>query len=309
MFLRIVGISSLVTLTLVLLAKPLHAQNKPDWEEGEAKFKEKASATRLVLQRLNRGTEQADPKNKEHQEAIAFGAAYFTYMLHWKADSRKAGDINKIVEGFDKELAGFTKISQKTATMQQMLCRAVTDQAAEVIEKAIPIAAVNAARVLSLITERRNERGFLQTEKDWASDLQPRLAEGNGEHLAEVCLKILASEKANKGVRYYLFRCMAGLVATPAAALKPDTRDRLVEAAIRQIETKGEYPRDTPRSTIEGYKVLRQQAVAVLANARVPATGKEKPVVVLARVAGNDGRFVPRQGWTSAWRQRLDWPG
>ena len=63
---------------------------------------------------------------------------------------------------------------------------------------------------------------------------------------------------------------------------------------MKVVAEKVTFPKAAPREEIEGYKVLRLQAVAVLANARAPSlSAKEKPALLLAQVAVADPSIVP----------------
>jgi hypothetical protein len=98
------------------------------------------------------------------------------------------------------------------------------------------------------------------------------------------------------GVRYFLFRTLASLLGVPRQMpplVKQETEDKAYEVAARQVEKKVHFPKATPRQEVEGYKYLRLQAVRVLAQSRSPVAGKERPGLVLARVAGNDENVVP----------------
>src|SRR5262249_44113777 len=155
------------------------------------------------------------------------------------------GKMNALVEQFESRLSQMTKFRAATTAFQQMYCKQITDRAQEVILRGKPIAAVNAARILAAIPERRVDRGVLQSEKDWAEEAQPRLADGNAEHLAVVLLGLLDNPKANDAVKYYLFRGLASLLGLPrqrVALLKPDTEEKAVAAAMKFVEKKVPYP-------------------------------------------------------------------
>jgi hypothetical protein len=217
--------------------------------------------------------------------------------------------MNRLVSDFRSRLYQMTKFKATTAVYQQMYCRAVMDCAQEVILKTRqvgkreelvtkPIAAVNAARILASIPERGLERGILQTEKAWADDVAPRLAEGNGEHLATIALAILENPKLkNDGARYYLLRTLWSLLALPQDAKfrpKKETEEKVIKLAMKIVEKKMVFPRATPRGEVEGYKVLRREAVRVVAACPTPILAdKTKPALTLARIAGNDPDVAP----------------
>ena len=134
------------------------------------------------------------------------------------------------------------------------------------------------------------------SEKIWFDETQPRLADGNAEFLAESCLTLLNDAKITDGHRYYLYRCLAslvGLTGQPAPILKPETIDKILLKALEQVEKKVVFPKATMRQEIEGYKMLRQQAILVLAAGMKPVVGDKRPILALARIAGGDTSITP----------------
>lgn len=292
---------SRLLLTLLLVAAlhaPARAQRLGD---GEVAFDKKANLSNAIRKQLFKGQLKANPQNKNHVEAIEVGAKEAIYPLFWKTAGRPTpGEINGLVERFDKDMTGLSHPSARgtTAETQQLFCKHAIDAAAEVLQNdaAKPIATVNAARVLSLIPQRRALRDVLHTEKEWADDVLPRLAEGNGDHLATVCVQVLEDARTNDGTRYYLLRTLAsllGLPPQPTPLVKKETAEKAFAAATKVVEKQTPFPKATPKQEVEGYKMLRLQAVAVLAQARVPVVGKDKVALTLARVAGNDESIVP----------------
>jgi hypothetical protein len=297
-------------LVLVVLSAPANGQRL---EDGERKFEssKEYKDSKVLRRQLARGEVTADPRDKDHQQAIEVMAKEHVYGLHWTADkSFKSGEINKVVDYFTQQLSSMSanKIREKTAMAQQMFCRAVIDRCKETMPRSKPIVAVNLAMMLSRISDRRGERGLILTEKEWAEDVLPRLADGNGEHLAAVCVEILEAErskddkpknkdeKGNNGVRYYLFRALAGAMGVPSKAplLKAQTEEKAVALALGIINKEPKFARNTPPGEIEGYKVLRREAVKVVAGSRAATVGeKGQSALALARVAAGDERIKP----------------
>src|ERR1700722_11017864 len=128
------------------------------------------------------------------------------------------------------------KAKANTSQMQQLYCRQVIERAQEVIVSSKPIAGINAARILSKITERIQERGAPQSDKSWLDDVQPRLAEGNSDYLDGVLLSLLDSSKLSDGVRYYVLRSLSSLLALQKLAndlLKKETVEKSIRAAMK----------------------------------------------------------------------------
>jgi hypothetical protein len=270
-------------------------------KETEPELTAAARKTRPLAQKLLSGQEQADAKNKDHLTAIDHAAKTLVYPLHWESGGRsiKAGKMWGQVDSLATYLDRMSKpkAREQTKGMQQMFCKSVIDRCVEVIGEGRPIAGVNAARMLSVIVDRKAESGFLENEKKWTEEVLPRLAEGNAEHLATTLVTLLNHKKATDGVRYYLLRALANLMALPpqeTPLLKKETEQKVTREALKIVEKKMTLPKAAPREEVEGYKMLRLQAVAVLAHARAPSlSDKERPALALARVAVADPSIAP----------------
>src|SRR5262249_9910950 len=155
--------SPLALLALALTLGPVLGQGLND---GEVALEKKARETRLLRVALFKGEVHADPANKEHQEAIEGAAKDAIYQLEWKTGGRpKEGEVNYLVANFESSLLQMTKSRNNTQTMQRLFCQQAIDRALEVIQNSKPIAAINAARMLSLIPERRVVGGCPPTEQ------------------------------------------------------------------------------------------------------------------------------------------------
>jgi hypothetical protein len=281
-------------------------------EDGEVEFNrsKKVRDGRRLANQLFKGDLRADANDKTHQEAVDIAAKETVYSLKWFSDSRniERGKINKVVEAFTGDLNRMSKFNSKTAEMQQLFCRQVMDRVPEVVQKGKVIAGVNAAMLLYRMVERREERGSVQSEKTWVEEVMPRLADGNGEHLANVVLALLKEQDAraddkqgskgreNQGVRYYLYKTAASLLGLPVKTplLKKETEDRLVQAALDFVEKPRPFPRNTPIEEVDGYRALRREAIRVLAAAPSATVGdKGKPALALARIAVGDESVKP----------------
>ncbi len=298
LFCRLVLVPAFLLLPFALA----HGQRLEDGQETFERSK-LVKETRILRNQLLKGEVEAKAGEKEHQDAIDIAAREAVYPLYWYSQGRSVprGKINRVVEDFTSQLSRMSRkeVAEKTAVMQQLYCRKVIDSAEEVIHKGKAIAGINAALMLSRIVERRLDRGALQSEKSWAEEVLPRLAEGNAEHLATVVLNLLTDAKAkevNDGVRYHLFRTLSSLLAVPARShlLKKEIEDRAIQAALEFVEKKVKFPRNTPPEEIAGYQVLRSEAIKVLALSSAPIVGeKGKPALALARIAGGDASVTP----------------
>jgi hypothetical protein len=83
-------------------------------------------------------------------------------------------------------------------------------------------------------------------------------------------------------------------VPAKAPLLKAATEEKAVTLALNFINRNPKFPRSTPRDEIEGYKVLRREAVKVVAQARGATVGEKGQVALaLARIAAGDDRVKP----------------
>ena len=267
-------------------------------EDGEIDFEKKIRPSSDMRKDLSKGDVSANPKEKAHVQAINDQARMLVYPLYWRAIKPEVGKVNAVVDYFVSNLATYQRGRPATNTFIQLLCKEVITCCVEIIQHrdAKTIAGINAARILATIPQRRMERGMLLAEKTWIEETQPRLADGNAELLAETCLTLIADPKMTDGHRYWLYRCLASLLSLPTQApplLKAETVDKILVKAIDQIEKKVVFPKATSRQEVEGYKMLRQQAIIVLASAGRPVVGDKRPILVLARVAGGDTDLDP----------------
>jgi hypothetical protein len=285
-------------LSLALLCTaPLRAQRL---EDGESELLKVSRPYRALWRDLFKGVATADPKDDTHQKAAEFSAKEAIYPLYWKTVGPVPPDpkqINNLTHGFEINLLSMTKFKASTLQFQQMYCRQAIERCKEVIQRGKPIAGINAARMLSSIVERPFERGVLQTEKAWSDDVMPRLAEGNAEYLAATAVELLTSPKANDAVKYYLYKTLAGVLGMPRQTpplVKKETEEKAITLALKQVETPKPFPRAALRGEVEGYKVLRREAVRAVAAARLPVSGdKDHPALALAKLAGNDTAITP----------------
>ena len=268
-------------------------------EDGEVTFETKIRKSQALRNQLRKGELVANPKDKEHVEAVEDTARGIVYPLYWKTTNKpEISKVNLVVEDFAARLVELNRYRPNANPFIQMTCKEVIDCSVEIIKRpeSKPIAGINAARLMSLIVQRRAPGGVVIAEKLWVEETRPRLADGNAEQLAEACLSLLAEPKLTDGHRYYFYRCLSSLLSLPQSPplLKPETVDKILQKATEQIEKKAVFPKATPRQEVEGYKMLRQQAVVVLAAGRKPVAGdKLRPILLLARVAAADTDLVP----------------
>jgi hypothetical protein len=295
----------LVALSAALALGPAPAQSPDDGENALNKQDTKEIRARRL--NLFRGDIRADPKDKDHLLAIDLGARQVTYPFAWSQTQRKPGEIQKVYREHEENLGNLAnpKFRANNQAATALYARSVIDRGLQVIQGGKAVAALNATRVLTRLVERQASRtGGWQTEKEWADEVLPRLAEGNAEHLANTLVGLLKprekGERPNDGVRYHALRGLRYLLALPPQTpplLKKETQENVLRAALQLVEQEVTFPGGAPQEEVDGYRALRRAAVEVVAQSRAPELGdKDRPALTLARLAGNDARLKPSAG-------------
>src|SRR5262249_25457414 len=98
-----------------------------------------------------------------------------------------------------------------------------------------------------------------------------------------------APEIGNNGVRYYLFRAISSTLAVPSKTplVKAANEEKAVQVALDFVARTPAFAKNTPREELEGYKVLRREALKVIARSRTAAFGKSQPALALPRYAAD----------------------
>jgi hypothetical protein len=280
-------------------------------DEGEVALGKRAKETRDLRSALLKGEKPASSADKEHKEAIEVAVRLVLEPFTWPHMQRERGKIERNFSILENNLDVLAKNKPASDNAAQMYARQVIEQANKMIAidkekpKEKPIVAVNAARALAALVERSGKL----SEAAWVANVLPRLAGGNAELLATTLTEYISKLRKDKpsagvepylynpAVRYYALRGLRELLAIPPAKnpLKGKAaQEKAVAQIIRFAERSRKFPRSARRSEIEGYKVLRREAVRALARYRSPRAGeKDLPALTLARFAGNDARITP----------------
>jgi hypothetical protein len=82
--------------------------------------------------------------------------------------------------------------------------------------------------------------------------------------------------------------------AQPQPVMSKERKEKVITTLLAFISRKTEFLDKTPQEEIEGYRVLRREAVAALNHCELPALsdGKTRPALVLLRLMANEG-FAP----------------
>jgi hypothetical protein len=245
------------------------------WSRLDDKFRSVGARVRGFLS----GSDRVDPNDMSQVEAIDVLAKTYTWGIYLrKFDTEKDG-IKKEYDAFDKDIDKILKSKDRDAMqpLAEVLRDKVRVHALEVIQlkEARPIHKIYNARVLDKIAELG----------------QPALA--------GTLITILQDSQQNDAVRYYTLEAMGTLLSQVQPGqgdpmLSKDQQSKCAEALIAFLEQKKGPDKNAPVEEIDGFRLLRREAVRTLAKIHTPAfSDKVRPALVLARFAGNDERIQP----------------
>ncbi len=262
-----VGLLAVVA-TLTVGLRQIRAQNLNEgWNKLEEKFN--AGPRNLALGFLK--GERVDSNDRNHQEAIDLFAKTLTYGVYLrKLDTQPnaiAKDFDALSNAIDKDILR-ARDRQSMQTFEEILRDKVRIHALEVIQfkDARPIHKLHNARVLAEIAKLG----------------QPELA--------PTLIKVLKDDKQTAGVHYYMLKGLTTLIPL----LQPPQHAACAVALVEFLEQQKGLHKNATQEEIDGYRVLRREAVRALAKTHAPAIDdKVRPALVLARFAGNDERIQP----------------
>lgn len=218
------------------------------------------------------------------QELLDSAAQYYAYRLTWTEEQNKTGGMSRLCNDLDFMLQDFQKSARagvKNDSVLKEFCKQLVVRLKEVMGNPRVIARVNGARCLALV------------------------AENGYEDVADVLVELLQDPKQSDGVKYYALVGLKDLFKyahqLEPVLMKNRTREvNATQAALAMVERKG--PATTSKEEIDGFRVLRREAVRALALTRYPALveGKTKekkviarPALTLLRVMAEPKRFTP----------------
>jgi hypothetical protein len=229
-----------------------------------------------------RGTRPFNPADKEDVEAVARAARWYVYRINWTeyltAKPEDPG-VPDMVSEFETQvkLATDPKIKGNELFAQQFF-KELSARLKETVAVNDKKVNVNSARMLGMLADK----GF--------------------EDAGEVLADIAKTKDTNDGVRYYAYQGIGHMLArwsrtpptTPSKKL-PEYLQLLIAAVDRKpaFNVSLAQPEE-----IDGFRMLRREAIKALAESRVPAVADEKgvlgvkPALVLLRAMNSDG-FVP----------------
>ena len=157
-----------------------------------------------------------------------------------------------------------------------------------------PIARINAARLLARIVEQNTDAG------ETRADVLARLAGTNQGDLADALSAIIKDPGQNDGARFWAFRALRLMLALPQPTppmLPRDKEEAALGTVLKFLKDRNKpFPPGAAQEEIDGFRYLRREAIAALAQCRYPTlTDKSRPTFVLLKVAARDG-VAPEPG-------------
>jgi hypothetical protein len=264
-------------LSLLMLALPLAALRGQTPSEGMDAVDAQYRKHRQLIGQLLKGSIEADPKDKDTAEAVDALAKYATLRFLSDLDQKAPGKMDGTYLDFDRNVTSILRTKDKGKSFAQMYTHQIIVHSKQVLNDGRPIAQVNVARVLA------------------------RLADLEQGELADALVEVLQDAKlTNPAVKYYAFRGLYELLRKPVPA-PPDPpvvskaqEEKAVAALVEFLQRKAPaFPAGTPRAEVDGYRVVRREALRALAQAHNPVVGAARPALLLLRVAGRDPGVVP----------------
>lgn len=263
---------------------PLGAARAQSLNGGMNELEDAWRKRRSLASQLLKGTTPADANDKNHVEALDVEAKYLTYRVYLDTleirEEKPTGRRPTIERAFRDFEGDLKYLEGGKAGMQaaaNIFRDAVRLHAKEVIdfEKAKPIHKLFNARILAEIAKL-----------------------GQGE-LADTLVEVLKDKKQNDAVRYYALRGLRNLLAQVQPMQMPPLltkaqETKCAEALLDFLEHKQGPSKGAPADEIDGFRVLRREAIRALAQFHTPTLSeKVRPALVLARFAGADERIQP----------------
>jgi hypothetical protein len=219
---------------------------------------------------LLRGARPYDQGQPSHLEALDTQAQYVTYQFTWVTVEGKAGEIDKVYSGgIDRDVTNLKKGRPATAGAIQVYSGKVIEHAGEVLQSQKLIAKVNAARVLA------------------------KLAELGPPELSDALVAVLQSQESD-GVKYWALRGLRVLGAQQPSVMNPEREKKAAEALAAFIERRMTVTDTTKPEDVEGFRVVRREAIRALSQIRNPAAAAAgRGPLALLRVVAKDGLVPP----------------
>jgi hypothetical protein len=274
-FMGWVGMAAVAAVLTVELAS-LYAQTLNEgWKGLEPLF----ITAKRPFGDLRNGRTKVETDNKSHIETIDVMARYHTYGPYLRNLDTQPGQLDKAYQDFAADVDAVFKAKDRESVQgyAEVFRDRVRLRAMDVLQfdRARPIYKIYNARILAKVAD---------------------LGQGA---LAETLLTLLKDAKQNDAVRYYVLRGLSKLLAQVQPMQMPplltkDEEAKCAEAIVAFLDGKKGPDKKAPQEEIDGFCILRREAIRALAQIHTPAfSNKNRPALVLARFAGNDERLQP----------------
>jgi hypothetical protein len=226
---------------------------------------------------------------KEHKPILEKAAQWYVYRLTWPQHQRKAlpdstgMTENDLVNDCTRQIPDRTKMHPKGEARERQFGyireygKEITKAVEEVLKNPLPIARVNAARILAY------------------------LGKVGPEETGDAMVAVLEDKDQIDAVKLYALRGLKDLMVTvrdTTGKFKDPAREaKIINAIIEFMHREVKLPKEAKPEEQEAIRYVRREAVRALASVRAPAIVVKKQVVAqpaleLMRVMSKDG-FKP----------------
>ena len=249
------------------------------------------SASAEIFNKTRTGEILFDAKNPAHLKAVDVNARFYVFRVTRPEFQSEPGKMDSIFKEFESVLRQLK--TKADSPFNTSFLEKILEKTKEVIPNTSISARINAVRMQSMCPAE------IATCDLAGQKILPDL-------FMESFLEVLQKSSddgmklyALKGIRdtYKVIRPMALVKrASSRVTLKPAVEVKVAETLAKLIETPVVYPVGTAPEIVEGYRVLRREALRAIAQSRAPISGeKGKTAFILAKFAnGSDVKPEPR---------------
>lgn len=275
-------------LGFIVLVIPMFALAQPIPLDDIAKER---SANAEIFNKTLRGEVPFDAKNPAHMKAVDVNARFYVYRVTRPEIQAEPGKMDAIFREFESVLKQLKNKADNP--FNASFLEKILEKTKEIIPNTSISSRINAVRMQAMCPAEISTCDLAgqkslpdQFMESFVAVLQKSPDDG---------MKLYAL----KGIRdtYKVMRPMAVVKkASSRITLSPAVEIKVAETLAQLIETPTVYPVGTAPEIVEGYRVLRREALKALAQSRVPIAGvKGKTAFILAKFAnGSDIKPEPR---------------
>ena len=279
------------TFGCLVLIVPMVAMAQPLPPAGLVDILKERTQSAEIFNKLLRGEIEYDSKKKEHAQAVDVNARFYAYRVSQPDIQQEPGKLDTVFREYESILRQL-RTRPNNAFNTNFLSR-ILERSKEVLPNAVPVARINAVRMQSMVPVELNTCDIL------GQRTLPEQLMDNFVNVVEKAPDDGMRLYALKGIRetYRALRPMAVVKkSSDRVFLKPEIETKVAEALVKIIETPKNYAADASPDIIEGYRVLRREAIKGLAQSRVQMPSeKAKTAYLLSKMAtGADVKPEPR---------------